>query len=148
MYKMTWSVPLTGHIRTYHNQKLHMYNQCLALVDWWGVGHEVKSGDNTVKFYHTSDGSSFTSVSTYLQKKCSGLLLSNPWCVRVRASQIGSNIPFWSHSDDIVSQDFMGIMSLPWKPVGLALSDRRQATHTGPNYEECYMGKWFSSHRI
>jgi len=27
-----------------------------------------------VKFYHPSDGSSFTSVSTYLQKKSSGFI--------------------------------------------------------------------------
>lgn len=50
-----------------------------------------------VKLYHSSDGSSFTSVSTYLQNNISGCLSSNPWGVSVSASHMGPIMPLSSH---------------------------------------------------
>lgn len=86
----------------------------------------------SVKFYHTSDGSSFTLVSTYLQNTSSGCTSLNPRWISVRASQQVSNTPLCSHSDAILSLGSICIMPLPWKPVGLEFSDGRHTTHSGP----------------
>ena len=52
-----------------------------------------------VKMYHPSDGSSFTSVSTYLQNNSSGYPSSNPRGVRVRASHMGPKTPLSSFNE-------------------------------------------------
>ena len=75
-----------------------------------------------VKFYHPTNGSSLTSVSTYLQKNSSGFPLHKPRCVRLRDAHMGPNTPFSSQREAVVSQDFMGTIPLPWQPVGLDIS--------------------------
>ena len=84
-----------------------------------------------IKQFHTCDGFSFTSVSTYLQNNRSGCPSSNRQCVRIRASQMGSNTPLCSHGEAIVSQGLMGILPLLWQPVGLQCWDGRQTEHPG-----------------
>ena len=73
--------------------------------------------------YHTSDGSSFTSISTYLQNKSSGCLSSKPQGVRVRASHMPSHKHLSSDRVTVRPQFSMGILPLPWQPVGLELID-------------------------
>ena len=55
------------------------------------------------KLYHPSNGSSFTSVSTYLQKNTSGSPSSNPNVVRVRDSYMGPIMPLSPHREGVVS---------------------------------------------
>ena len=68
-----------------------------------------------VEFYNTSDGSSFTSVSTYFQKKSSGCLSYNPRSVWMSAFYMGSKTHLSSQRETVVSQDSMGIIPLPWE---------------------------------
>ena len=56
-----------------------------------------------VKFYHTSDGLAFISVSTFLQNKCSECPKSKPPGVRLRASHMGSITPLSPHKEAVVS---------------------------------------------
>ena len=50
-----------------------------------------------IKMYHTSDATSFTSVSTYFQNNSTGCQSSNPQGVRVRASNVLSHMHLISH---------------------------------------------------
>ena len=86
----------------------------------------------SVKFYHTSDESSFTSVSTNLQKNNSGCPSSNPLGVWVRTSHMGPIMHFYSHREAILFQGSMGFMPLPWQPVCWELSEGRQLCHLIP----------------
>ena len=79
-----------------------------------------------VKLFQPSDGSSFTSVSTYLHNQGSGNKSTNPRIVRVRASHMGPITPLSSHRDTVVSQGSMGIMPFPLEPAGLYLSVERK----------------------
>ena len=71
-----------------------------------------------VKLYHTSDGSSFTSVSTYDQNNSSGCSPSNTHGVRVRASHMGPITHLYSHREAVVLQGSMGVLPLPWQHFG------------------------------
>jgi len=79
-----------------------------------------------VKMYHPSDGTALTSVSTYLQNKSSGCPSSNPRGVRVRAPHMPPNMPLSSHRVAVGVQCSNSIIPMPWKPVGLELSERWQ----------------------
>ena len=72
-----------------------------------------------LNLHHPSDGTSFISVSTYVQNTSSGCKLSNPRVVRVRASHMGPITPLSSHREPVVSHGLMGITPWPCKPVGL-----------------------------
>jgi len=63
------------------------------LVGWWECSCEATFGGNIfIKMYHPPEGSSFTSLSTYLQNNSSGSLSYNTWGMRVRVSHMGPNI--------------------------------------------------------
>ena len=79
-----------------------------------------------LKLYHLSEGSFFTSPYTYLQKSRLGCPWYNPCCVRMRFSHMVPITHLSSYREAFVSQSLMGIMALPWKPVGLDLSEERK----------------------
>ena len=79
-----------------------------------------------VKLYCTSDGSSFTLVSTFLQNNSSGCPFSKPRGVRVRTSHMGPITHLYSQREAVVFQVSMGIMPLLWQPVGQEFSEGRQ----------------------
>ena len=85
-----------------------------------------------VKFYHTSDGSSFTSVSTYLQNNSSGCPSYKPRCFRVSASQMCSNMPLFPHREGILSQGSMGIMSLLGNQLAWYIQTEENPPTLGP----------------
>ena len=66
-----------------------------------------------IKLYHPSDGSSFTSVSTYLHNHSSGCPSFKPQGVRVSCSHMGPIMPLSTHREAVVSQGSMGLMPLP-----------------------------------
>jgi hypothetical protein len=84
---------------------------------------------------HPSDGSSFPSTSTYLQSKSSWCPSVNSQGLRVSLSHIWPTTHLFSHGEVVWSQGSMGIISVPWPPVGLHLSDGRNFHTLGnPNF--------------
>ena len=79
-----------------------------------------------LKMYHTSDATSFTSVSTYLQNNSTGCQSSNPGGVRVRVSHVLPHTHLTSHRVAVGPQGSKGIIPMPWKPIVLELSGGRQ----------------------
>ena len=74
---------------------------------------------------HPSDGYSLPSTSTYLQSK-------SAWCpslssqgVRGRMSHIWPITHLFSHREIVRAQGSMGIISVPWPPLGMHLSEGR-----------------------
>lgn len=93
------------------------------------------------KMYHPSYGSSFTSVSTYLQKNRSRWPSSNTWGMRVRAShmpsQRSSPLTEWQLGHKV------WWVSCHWGGYQLAWSFQGEGntTHSGPT---CYLHKYGS----
>ena len=79
-----------------------------------------------VKMYHHSQGSTFTSVSTYLQNKGSVCPSFNPQIVRVRNFHLLPNTHHSSYRVAVVPQGSLGLIPLPWQPVDLELSEGSQ----------------------
>ena len=75
---------------------------------------------------HPSDGSSFPSTSTYLQSKSSWCPSFDSQGVRVRMSHIWPIAHLYAHREVVRAQGSMGIISVPWPPLGLHLSEGRQ----------------------
>lgn len=79
-----------------------------------------------INMYHTSDATSFISVSTYLQNKSTECQSSNLGSVRVRTSHMLPHTHFTDHRVVDGQQGSMGIIPMPWQQVGLELSEGRQ----------------------
>ena len=91
------------------------------------VGMSLKM-DITLFIYmqHPNNGSSFTSVSTYIQNNRSVCPISNPTDMRLRVSLILPKSPLSSLILAGCLQGLMGIMPLPWQTVDLEFSEGRQ----------------------
>ena len=101
-YMSCWK---TGPFKWYHDQTSILYFRVLAEEPNESGGTGAKVGDNTVhKIVPPIWWIFFTSVSTYFQNHSSGCPSCNPQNIRVRASQVDSNRPLFSHRVDIVSQ--------------------------------------------
>ena len=74
---------------------------------------------------HPSGGSSFPSTSTYLQSKSSWSPSLNSQGLRVRISHIWPITHLFSHREVVWSPGSMGIISVPWPPLGMHLSEGR-----------------------
>ena len=79
-----------------------------------------------IKMYHPSDGTAFRSVSTYLETNSSGCPLSNPQGVMGRSSNLLPNTHLSPHRMSVVISGSMGIIPLPWYPVGLKFAEGRE----------------------
>ena len=75
-----------------------------------------------IKVCHQPDGSSFTSVSTYLQKNIPGCPTSKPWDVLRELSMWGPAHPS-SNREAVLPQGWMGIIPLLLLSVGLHHSE-------------------------
>ena len=75
---------------------------------------------------HKSDGSPFPSTSTFLQSKSSWCPSLNSQGLRLRMSHIWPITHLFSHRDVVWSQGSKGIISVPWPPLALHLSEGRQ----------------------
>lgn len=110
-----------------HIPKSRLYYRYLAWELMRVVANRLKNEITLfVKLYNLSDVSPFTSVSTYLLNINWVFPYSNPWSMSVRNSHMGSITLFSSHRKALWSKGLMGILSLPWKPVNLDLSEGRQ----------------------
>jgi len=74
---------------------------------------------------YQSDGSFIPSTSTYFQSKSSWCPSLNSQGVRVRMSHIWPLTHLFFHREVIRAQGYMGILSVPWPPLGLHLSEER-----------------------
>ena len=91
---------------------------------------------------HPSDGSNFPSTSTNLQSKSSWSPSLNSQGLRVRISHIWPITHLFSHRQVVRSQGSMGIISVPWPPLRLHLSEGRQLhTHWGTKFS---LSGWIS----
>ena len=82
--------------------------------------------------YHSPDGSSFTSVSTYLKNNSSGCPSSTPRRVWLSSSLMGSNMHLSSHRETVVSQCLMDIIPMPWQQFVWTIQKDGHITHSGP----------------
>lgn len=85
-----------------------------------------------IKLPHISDGSFFTSVSTYLQNKNSYGPTPNPQYMRMRASEKGSNMPLCSHREPIVAQGSISVRASPRQWGCLDNIHRSNTDHSWP----------------
>ena len=86
-----------------------------------------------IKLYHPSDGSFFTSASTYLQNNISGCPSSNPRGVILRASHLCQHTPLILQSGSCDTR-LSGLHLIAMK-YGWPISSRRKATL--PNLGPC-----------
>jgi len=124
----TGSDKLTDPFQMYRNPKASLSRGYLLTQEPDANGvHEKNAGKNTYHHsVHTSNGSSFNFVSTYLQNMSSVCPIYINWVVTIRASHFGPITRLSSHRRSVVSQCFLGSMPLPWQPLGLNFSDGRQ----------------------
>jgi len=75
---------------------------------------------------HPSDGTSLPSTSTYLQCKSSWCPSLNSQALSMSIYHIWSLTHIFSHREFVWSQGSMPIISVPWPPLSLHLSEGRQ----------------------
>ena len=116
-------IPLRYHMCKHQASRIHIELGSLMRVVAMSLQMEIIV---FIQEDHPSDGSSFPSTSTDLQSKSS-------WCpsltsqgVRGRMSHIWPITHLFSHREIVQAQGSMGIISVPWPPLGLHLSEGRQ----------------------
>ena len=85
-----------------------------------------------VKLYHPSNGSSFTSVSTYLQNKKSGCPSFTPWGVMVKSSPMGPITPLSFHREAVYSKESRASCHCNGDHLAWTFQREGNSTHSGP----------------
>ena len=116
-------IPLRYHMCKHQASRIHIELGSLMRVVAMSLQMEIIV---FIQEDHPSDGSSFPSTSTYLQSKSSWCPSLNSQGLRVRLSHIWPITHLFSHREVVWAQGSMGIISVPWPPLGLHLSEGRQ----------------------
>ena len=115
--------PLRYHMFKYQASRIHIELGSLMRVVAMSLQMEIIV---FIQEDHPSDGSSFPSTSTFLQSKSSWCPSWNSQGLRLRMSHIWPITHLFSHRDVVWSQGSKGIISVPWPPLALHLSEGRQ----------------------
>ena len=116
-------MPLRYHMLKHQASRIHIELGSLMRVVAMSLQREIIV---FIQEDHPSDGSSFPSTSTDLQSKSSWCPSLNSQGLRVRLSHIWPSTHLLSHRERVRAQGSMGIISVPWPPLGLHLSEGRQ----------------------
>ena len=116
-------IPLRYHMFKHQASRIHIELGSLMRVVAMSLQMEIIV---FIQEDHPSDGSSFPSTSTDLQSKSSWCPSLNSQGLRVRLSHIWPSTHLFSHRERVRAQGSMGIISVPWPPLGLHLSEGRQ----------------------
>ena len=122
-------IPLRYHMFKHQASRIHIELGSLMRVVVMGLQMGMIL---FIQEDHPSDGSSFPSTSTYLQSKSSCCPSLNSQGLRVTRSHIWPITHLFSHREVVRAQGSIGIISVPWPPLGLHLSEGRQL-HTLEN---------------
>ena len=116
-------MPLRYHMLKHQASRIHIELGSLMRVVAMSLQMEIIV---FIQEEHPSDGSSFPSTSTLLQSKSSWCPSLNSQGLRLRMSHIWPITHLFSHREVVWSQGSMGIISVPWPPLALHLSEGRQ----------------------
>ena len=116
-------IPLRYHMCKHQASRIHIELGSLMRVVAMSLQMEIIL---FIQEDHKSDGSPFPSTSTFLQSKISWCPSLNSQGLRVRMSHIWPITHLFSHREIVRAQGSMGIISVPWPPLGLHLSEGRQ----------------------
>ena len=115
-------IPLRYHMCKHQASRIHIELGSLMRVVAMSLQMEIIV---FIQEDHPSDGSSFPSTSTYLQSKSSWCPSLNSPVLRLRMSHIWPTTRLFSHREVVRAQGSMGIISVPWPPLGLHLAEGR-----------------------
>jgi len=115
-------IPLRYHMCKHQASRIHIELGSLRRVVAMRLQMEILV---FIKEDHSSDGTSFPSTSTYLQSKSSWCPSLNSQGLRVTLSHRWPITHLFSHREVVWSPGSMGIISVPWPPLGMHLSERR-----------------------
>ena len=115
-------IPLRYHMCKHQASRIHIELGSLMRVVVMSLQMEIIV---FIRKDHPSDGSSFPSTSTFLQSKSSWCPSLNSQGLILRMSHIWTITHLFSHREVVWAQGSMGIISVPWPPLGLHLSEGR-----------------------
>ena len=116
-------MPLRYHMLKHQASRIHIELGSLRRVVAMRLQREIRV---FIQEDHPSDGSSFPSTSTYLQSKSSWWPSLNSQGLRLRMSHLWPITHFIPQGEFVWAQGPMGIITVPWLPLALHLSEGRQ----------------------